>query len=248
MSSSIAALYAMKLLLSAGLARPGLVPARLSAIGWHGDRKFQDEPVRLDGQAFPEVLAAFGSPADGVPGLRRSHLEALYARKVAQLMRRQAGSVTRYDDVALAALASAGVEQARAFVATELGQLGANDDNARRLSATLRIYLEENMSHLRASQRLGVHDQQPHPRCAGAAPAPDRAALGGAAGRAPTDQADKGRIAEVNRLETSPAEWMLCLRKRVELLTERPNRAARAGGAAPKGGGGGTELDEHESD
>jgi DNA-binding PucR family transcriptional regulator len=84
--------------------------------------------------------------------------EALYARKVAQLTRRRAGSVTSYNDVALAALASADVEQARGFVATELGQLAAGGDVSRRLSATLRIYLEENMSPLRASQRLGVHE------------------------------------------------------------------------------------------
>lgn len=153
---------ALELVGSLGASAPLLVPrARLCLVGWvgwRGDRKFQDEPVRLDRQAFPEVLAAFGSPGHGVPGFSRSHREALYARKVAQLTRRRAGSVTTYDDVALAALASADVEQARGFVASELGPLGAHDDNARRLSATLRVYLEENMSPLRASQRLGVHE------------------------------------------------------------------------------------------
>jgi hypothetical protein len=153
---------ALEMVEALGATAPLLVPrARLCVVGWvgwWGDRQFQDEPVRLDRQAFPEVLAAFGSPAHGVPGFRRSHREALYARKVAQLTRRRAGSVTRYDDVALTALASADVEQARGFVAIELGQLTACDDHSRRLSATLRIYLEENMSPLRASQRLGVHE------------------------------------------------------------------------------------------
>jgi hypothetical protein len=153
---------ALELVSSLGASAPLLVPrARLCLVGWvgwWGDRQFDDEPVRLDRQAFPDALAAFGSPAHGIPGFRRSHQEALYARKVAQLTRRRAGSVTRYDDVALAALATADVEQARGFVASELGPLGANDDNTQRLSATLRIYLEENMSPLRASQRLGVHE------------------------------------------------------------------------------------------
>ena len=66
--------------------------------------------------------------------------------------------MTNYDDVALAALASADVEHATEFVMNELGQLTSDDDQSRRLSATLRVYLEENMSPLRASQRLGVHE------------------------------------------------------------------------------------------
>jgi hypothetical protein len=103
-------------------------------------------PLRLDGHAFPEALAAFGSRARGVSGFTRSRREAVYARRVAQLTRRRPGSVTRYDDVAIAALASADVEQARAYVATELGQPAARDDLSPRFSATLRIYLEENMT------------------------------------------------------------------------------------------------------
>ena len=153
---------ALEMVQALGATAPLLVPrARLCVVGWlgwRGDRTFRAEPLRLDGHVFPEALAAFGSPARGVSGFTRSHREALYARKVAQLTGRRPGSVTRYDDVALTALATADVEQARGFVATELGQLAAGDDHSRRLSATLRIYLEENMSPLRASQRLGVHE------------------------------------------------------------------------------------------
>lgn len=127
-------------------------------VGWRGDRTLKAEPLRLDRHAFPEMLAAFGSPGHGVPGFCRSHREAMYARRVAQLTHRRPGSVTLYDDVALAALASADVEHASEFVATELGQLAAGDDHSLRLTATLRIYLEENMSPLRAAQRLGVHE------------------------------------------------------------------------------------------
>ena len=109
-------------------------------------------------QTFPDVLAGFGSPGHGVPGFCRSHRDAMHARRVAQLTRRRPGSVTPYDDVALASLASADVGHAKEFVATELGQLAADDDHSRRLTATLRVYLEENMSPLRAAQRLGVHE------------------------------------------------------------------------------------------
>jgi hypothetical protein len=135
--------------------------ARLSLggwVGWHGERTLKAEPLQLDRQAFPDVLAGFGSPGQGVPGFCRSHREAMYARRVAQLTHRRPGSVTPYDDVALTALASADVEHAREFVATELGELATGDDHARRLAATLRVYLEENMSPLHASQRLGVHE------------------------------------------------------------------------------------------
>jgi PucR C-terminal helix-turn-helix domain/GGDEF-like domain len=153
---------ALALVGSLGASTPLLVPrARLLLvgwIGWRGERAFGAEPLQLDTRAFPQVLAAFGSPAHGVPGFCRSCREALYGRRVAQLTRRRPGSVTRYDDVALASLASADVEQARGFVATELGQLASSDDHSRRLSATLRVYLEENMSPLRASHRLGVHE------------------------------------------------------------------------------------------
>jgi len=153
---------ALALVGSLGAATPLLVPrARLLLvgwIGWHGERAFEAEPLQLDSGAFPAVLAAFGSPARGVSGFCRSCREALYARRVAQLTRRRPGSVTRYDEVALVSLASADVEHARRFVATELGQLAAGDDHSRRLSGTLRVYLEENMSPLRASHRLGVHE------------------------------------------------------------------------------------------
>ena len=31
-------------------------------VGWRGERPLEAEPVQVDRQAFPEVLAAFGSP------------------------------------------------------------------------------------------------------------------------------------------------------------------------------------------
>jgi DNA-binding PucR family transcriptional regulator len=154
---------AVQLVSSLGVAAPLLVPrGRLCLAGWigsqGGDHVLALEHARLDLRSFPTVLAAFGSPGGGVPGFVRSHGEAFHARRIAQLTQQRAGTVTEYGTVALAALASADVEEARAFVRTELGQLVGDDDQSTRLSATLRVYLEENMSPSRASRRLGVHE------------------------------------------------------------------------------------------
>jgi hypothetical protein len=143
--------------------RPLLVPrARFLIAGWVGpsEKGDRDRPARLmlDTREFPGVLAASGSPGTGLTGFRRSHQEALHARRIAALTRRRPGFVTRYDEVAVAALASADLEQAKAFVASELGPLAADDDRTSRLAATLRVYLDENLSPRRTAQRLGVHE------------------------------------------------------------------------------------------
>jgi DNA-binding PucR family transcriptional regulator len=114
--------------------------------------------LRLDAREFPSVLAAFGSAGSGVAGFRRSHNEAMHARRVARLTRRRPGFVTRWEDVALAAVASVDLELTKQFVASELGRLAGGDDLTARLAATLRVYLEEQMSPRRAAQRLGVHE------------------------------------------------------------------------------------------
>jgi DNA-binding PucR family transcriptional regulator len=154
---------AVSLVSSLAMTAPLLVPrARLCLagwIGWRGEGHIVDlEHAHIDVQSFPDVLAAFGSPGVGVAGFARSHREAFHARRIAQLTQQRTGTVTRYDTVALAALASTDVEEAREFVRAELGQLLGDDDQSARLSATLRVYLEENMSPSRASRRLGVHE------------------------------------------------------------------------------------------
>ena len=44
------------------------------------------------------------------------------------------------------------------FVERALGELGRDDDLARRLAATVSVYLEENASRSRAAKRLGIHE------------------------------------------------------------------------------------------
>jgi PucR C-terminal helix-turn-helix domain/GGDEF-like domain len=153
----------LELVSSLGMAAPLLVPrARLCLAGWIGSRGDDHtvglEHAQIDLRTFPTVLAAFGSPGVGVEGFARSHREAFHARRIGQLTQQRAGTVTQYDTVALAALASTDVREAREFVRAELGLLLGDDDQSVRLSATLRVYLEENMSPSRASRRLGVHE------------------------------------------------------------------------------------------
>jgi hypothetical protein len=148
---------------SLGYKSPLLVPrGPLLLGGWAGFRgEFDGEALdglRVDTKRFPGARAAFGSPGEGVGGFRQSHFEAMHARRVARLAQFAPGAVTLYRNVALPALASADIQHARAFVANELGPLAADDDTARRLSATLRVYLEENASPRRTAQRLGVHE------------------------------------------------------------------------------------------
>jgi len=134
-----------------------LVPLRARLLaGWVtvGSGASRDGGLR----AGRDVIAALGSPQSGVPGFRRTHAEAMDARRVARLEHRRPGAVVRYESIAVAALASADLEHARRFVADQLGPLSHGDDEARRLSATLRAYLEEGASPRRTARRLGVHE------------------------------------------------------------------------------------------
>jgi DNA-binding PucR family transcriptional regulator len=68
-----------------------------------------------------------------------------------------ARTVTRYRDVAVAALASCDAEHAASFVDRVLGPLAADDEATYRVATTLSVYLQENRSRARAARRLTVH-------------------------------------------------------------------------------------------
>lgn len=150
---------AMAIAMAADNAKPLLVPVgSLALAGWVGGRSAR----ALDARSLPDlhedgIQIAFGTPGKGVGGFRRTHVEAMYALRIALLMRPRRGNVVRYPAVALVSLASADVEQARGFVAHELGPLGRGDDETLRLADTLAVYLEEGSSLDRAARRLGVH-------------------------------------------------------------------------------------------
>jgi PucR C-terminal helix-turn-helix domain/GGDEF-like domain len=122
---------------------------------WVGAR----EPIAVPRPAIGgKCLVAIGSPGVDVTGFRASHEDAMHARRVARLAGRRPGTVTRFEDVALPAVASSDLNLARRFVVSELGPLSGQDDETVRLAATLRVYLEENASLRRAARRLSVHE------------------------------------------------------------------------------------------
>jgi DNA-binding PucR family transcriptional regulator len=116
------------------------------------------DELRFRTATAPGVRVAIGEPARDVAGFRASHVEALEAQRIARLAGRREGSITRYRDISLRALATANIDQARDFVARELGALAAGDDTTRRLAATVRTYLDENGSRGRTAKRLSIHE------------------------------------------------------------------------------------------
>ncbi|MEU0600897.1 helix-turn-helix domain-containing protein [Streptomyces sp. NPDC006393] len=113
------------------------------------------DPARLPVPAGVRVVV--GDPAQGLDGFRRTHIEATHARRVVMLAEPRATPVTRYRDVAVAALGTVDPEQARTFVVRVLGRLAADDENTLRLSTTLACYLDENCSRTRTAERLVIH-------------------------------------------------------------------------------------------
>jgi DNA-binding PucR family transcriptional regulator len=104
------------------------------------------------------INVALGEIGEGIGGFKRSHEEALLARRVQELRspERQPTCV-RFADVALEVMLTHSRDEARRFVAQQLGDLAAEDKSVARLRETLRVFLEENGSFQNAAARLGVH-------------------------------------------------------------------------------------------
>lgn len=103
------------------------------------------------------VSVAIGDPGEGIEGFRRSHRDADDAARVAMIASKRAGSVVRYRSVQLGALLSGDLARTVRYVREQLGPLAAADDEAARLRATLKVYLEEHASRIAAARRLGIH-------------------------------------------------------------------------------------------
>jgi DNA-binding PucR family transcriptional regulator len=104
------------------------------------------------------INVALGQIGEGIGGFKRSHEEALLARRVHQLRSdgRQPTCI-RFSEVALEVMLTQSRDEARHFVAQQLGGLAAEDTSVARLRETLRVFLEENGSFQSAAARLGVH-------------------------------------------------------------------------------------------
>lgn len=147
---------ARRVALEVGLRPPLILPASaVTTWVWlSSDHRIDVRLVReAMAQAPSEVLAAVGSVAPHLTGFRRTHREAVAARRVAE---RNPGTerLTAYDDVRIAVLASQDEEAVEQFVADTLGELAHADADLRE---TLRVYLQEDANTARAAARLFTH-------------------------------------------------------------------------------------------
>jgi hypothetical protein len=100
---------------------------------------------------------AVGEPAEGPEGFRLTHRQAHSAYRVG--VRGPLGSLTRYRDVALVALATADPTAAADFVAHWLGPLAEDDPRTAVLRTTLSTYFAAGQNALAAAAQLGVNDR-----------------------------------------------------------------------------------------
>ena len=103
------------------------------------------------------VHLAVGSAHSGATGFRATHLEAVRTRRVIELSGRAAPSVTAFGDVALVDAISRDLDAARAFVATQLGDLAGDGGKERGERAALLAVLDAQGSLTAAARTLGIH-------------------------------------------------------------------------------------------
>ena len=103
------------------------------------------------------IRFAFGEPAAGVAGFRRTHRQALGAQAVALAAGPSGQIATSFGEVAPLALMSGSVELLQAWVTETLGALADDDDHNARLRDTLRVFLQENGSYKSTAERLLLH-------------------------------------------------------------------------------------------
>lgn len=142
--------------LAVGLRAPLILPATATTtwVWLSGDHQLDLRMVaEAMAEAPPGVLGTAGSSRAHLAGFRRTHREAVAARRVAE---RNPGRerFIAYGDVRLAVLASQDEEAAGQFVSDTLGDLAEADADLRE---TLRVYLQEDANTARAAARLFTH-------------------------------------------------------------------------------------------
>jgi DNA-binding PucR family transcriptional regulator len=103
------------------------------------------------------IRFAFGAPAPGAAGFRRTHQQALSAHAVALAAGSSGQLVTSFTEVAPVALMAGSVDLLRAWVIETLGGLAGDDDHNARLRGTLGVFLQENGSYKATAERLTLH-------------------------------------------------------------------------------------------
>ncbi len=140
----------------AGASSALLLPIGSYYAGWAAvgsDLDLSSLPRGRDG-----LRIALGRVGRGVDGFRRSHQEALLTKRVASLSERPSVTCMSFGSVALDALLTHDLDEAKRFVHYEIGPLMDDSDASRRLAATLEIFLHEESSFVRAARRLGIHE------------------------------------------------------------------------------------------
>jgi DNA-binding PucR family transcriptional regulator len=137
---------------------PLIVPSGAASLDvWSGSYEAV-ETTQLERYEPPEgIRVAFGRPARGLEGFRRSHREAVQAARVASLARDLGRQVVGYAQVELVSLLASDLPRAREFVATRLGPLAAASEAAQRLRETLSAFLTAGGRSVRAAKELYVH-------------------------------------------------------------------------------------------
>ena len=128
---------------------------------WAGLREappLEDYAARLGVAPGCSLRVAVGLPGYGLQGFRRSHREALLARRAAEGLGYGDRGCVRFDERALEALLLGDLDEARRFVERELGALAGDAEATRRIVATVLAFLDEGASFARAARRLGVHE------------------------------------------------------------------------------------------
>jgi hypothetical protein len=126
--------------------------------GFRGRPDCESLPERLPAAAAAGLSVAVGDVGEGIDGFRRTYVEAARVRRVVALTEPGVGVCRRFPPLALEALLTDDVEEARRFVQRELGALCDQSANACRLRGTLSTFLDENCSFRHAAQQLGVHE------------------------------------------------------------------------------------------
>ncbi|SDU70364.1 PucR family transcriptional regulator [Gordonia westfalica] len=107
----------------------------------------------------PGVRVAWGLPASGARGFRRTHEQARAAYSVATAPGSSAGQVVGFGDrgVAVVSLLARELDSTRAWVHEVLGGLAEDTPNAAMLRETLSVYFATKESHLHTAERLNLH-------------------------------------------------------------------------------------------
>ncbi|NMM83806.1 hypothetical protein B2J88_05455 [Rhodococcus sp. SRB_17] len=124
--------------------------------GWVSTSSIPRDLPPLMGRIPKLVHVSLGIPAQGPAGFRKSHAQALRARRIVELAGRET-EVTSYADMALVDMMSSDLDLARGFVAAELGALAVVGLREAEERQALLAVLDAQGGLAAAGKELGIH-------------------------------------------------------------------------------------------